>query len=114
MDSDICADIKAILSQARGKTAQAVNSAMVEAYWRIGQRIVEEEQGGSEKATYGEGLLKALSKELGASLGKGFSYPNLRNFRQFFLTYPEGSNCYALRSNLSWTHHRLIMREVRL
>ncbi|MFT4062988.1 MAG: PDDEXK nuclease domain-containing protein [Edaphocola sp.] len=54
--------------------------------------------------------MKNLSVALTSEFGKGFSYANLRNFRQFYLTYPDGEICYALRSNLSWTHHRLIMR----
>ncbi|MBO9617690.1 MAG: DUF1016 family protein, partial [Niabella sp.] len=84
--------------------------AMAEAYWLIGKRIVEEEQNGKERAEYGEALLKNLSIALTEELGKGFSYANLRNFRQFYLTYPDPKICYALRSKLSWTHHRLIMR----
>lgn len=104
------AEIKAILEHARQKAYQAVNTAMVEAYWLIGKRIVEEEQNGKEKAEYGEAVLKNLSVALTSEFGKGFSYPNLRNFRQFYLTYPDKENCYALRSKLSWTHHRLIMR----
>lgn len=103
-------EIRGILKQARNKASQAINSAMVQAYWSIGLRIVEEEQGGSASAKHGSGLLKQLSKELTAEFGKGFSYANLRNFRQFYLIYPKGANCYALRSNLSWTHHRTIMR----
>ncbi len=103
-------DIRAILVEARKKTYSAINKAMVDAYWKIGKRIVEQEQHGNKKAVYGEGLLKKLSKELSGEFGKGFSYANLRNFRQFYLTYPEHENCYALRSNLSWTHHRIIMR----
>lgn len=105
------ADIQAILEQARGKARSAVNSAMVEAYWLIGQRIVQEEQQGSSRAVYGERLLARLSQTLTASLGKGFSYANLRNFRQFYLTYPEPGICYTLCSKLSWSHNRLIMRE---
>lgn len=105
------AEIKAILEQARTKVRSAVNSAMVEAYWLIGQRIVQEEQRGSNRAVYGERLLANLSRELSASLGKGFSYANLRNFRQFYLTYPDQQICYTLCSKLSWSHNRLIMRE---
>ena len=104
-------DIKAILEQARSKARSAVNFAMVEAYWLIGQRIVQEEQRGSNRAVYGERLLANLSRELSASLGKGFSYANLRNFRQFYLTYPDQQICYTLCSKLSWSHNRLIMRE---
>lgn len=103
-------EIKQILAQARHKTYQAINSAMVEAYWNIGQKIVQEEQNGKERAAYGEAILKELSIALTAEFGKGFSYANLRNFRQFYLTYPDFSICYTLCSKLTWSHNRLIMR----
>lgn len=103
-------EIKHILAQARQKAYSSINTAMVEAYWLIGKRIVEEEQKGEKRAAYGEEILTTLSKALAQEFGKGFSYSNLRNFRQFYLTYPERENCYALRSKLTWTHHRLIMR----
>ena len=104
------ADIKNILEQARGRAQSAVNAAMVEAYWLIGQRIVQEEQQGQRKAQYGARLLENLSKALSESFGKGFSYANLRNFRQFYLTYPDQAICYTVCSKLSWSHNRLIMR----
>ena len=103
-------DVKSILEQARTKARSAVHSAMVEAYWLIGQRIVVEEQQGNSRAVYGERLLENLSKELSSTFGKGFSYANLRNFRQFYLTYPDAEICYTLCSKLSWSHNRLIMR----
>jgi predicted nuclease of restriction endonuclease-like (RecB) superfamily len=108
--SEFFSDVRRILADARRAAYTAVNSAMVAAYWQIGRRIVEEEQGGAAKATYGEGLLRALSKDLTTEFGKGFSLANLKNFRKFYLTYPDGGKSYALRSFLSWTHHRLIMR----
>ncbi len=83
---------------------------MVEAYWQIGKQIVEQEQQGQERAGYGEYLIKGLSKVLSADFGKGFSYANLWNFRQFYLAFPESEKLYALRRELSWTHYRLIMR----
>ena len=83
---------------------------MVEAYWQIGKRIVEEEQHGNKRAAYGEMILKNLSKELSSEFGRGYSHANLRNFRQFYLIYPDPEICYAVRSKLTWTHHRLIMR----
>lgn len=103
-------DIKAILEQARGKARSAVNAAMVEAYWLIGRRIVEEELRGQHKAEYGSRLLENLSKALTLDFGRGFSYANLRNFRQFYLTYPDQEICYTVCSKLSWSHNRLIMR----
>jgi predicted nuclease of restriction endonuclease-like (RecB) superfamily len=103
-------EIKAILGNARQKAYSAVNFAMVEAYWLIGRRIIEEEQLGKSRADYGEYLIKELSKALTSELGKGFSYANLWNFRQFYLTFPEQEKLYALRRELTWTHYRLIMR----
>src|SRR5687768_6793844 len=93
-------DIKQILQRARQKTYAAVNAAMVEAYWQIGRRIVEEEQQGEARAAYGEGLLKELALALTEEFGKGFSAPNLRNFRQFYLTYSDWNICYTLCSKL--------------
>ena len=106
----LISDVLHILQVARHKAYTAVNSEMVQAYWLMGKRIVDEEQQGEQKATYGEAILKTLSIALTGEFGKGFSYANLRNFRQFYLTYPNPEICYALRSNLTWTHHRLIMR----
>jgi predicted nuclease of restriction endonuclease-like (RecB) superfamily len=84
---------------------------MVETYWRLGKRIVEEEQQGKARAGYGEALIVNLSRYLGENFGKGFSVANLKNFRQFYLTFPVfdefATHCVA---NLSWTHIRQIMR----
>ncbi len=80
------AEIKGILAQARQKAYAAVNTAMVEAYWLVGKRIVEEEQHGEDRAAYGKEILKTLSTELNAEFGKGFSLTNLQNFRKFYIT----------------------------
>ena len=109
-DKSFYKDIRTILTEARAKTYRVINSAMIEAYWKIGKRIVEEEQQGNKRAEYGAQLLKNLSKELKYEFGKGFSESNLRNFRQFYLTFPENEKCYTLCSVLSWSHIRLIMR----
>jgi len=103
-------EIKQILSEARLKAYTVINSAMVETYWRVGERIVLQEQGGENRAAYGEQVLKELSVALTAEFGRGFSYANLRNFRQFYLTYPDFEKCYTLCSKLTWSHNRLIMR----
>lgn len=104
--NEIYINIKDTLNEARSKAYSTVNFYMVEAYWNIGRLIVEEQKG-KERADYGEYLLKNLAKQLTEEFGKGFTVSNLRNIRQFYLTF---SNRYALRSELSWTHYRLLMR----
>ena len=83
------AEIKQILALARQKAYSAINSAMVEAYWLIGRRIVIEEQQGKERAEYGAYVIKTLSEELTAEFGKGFSERSIRQFRQFYQMFPE-------------------------
>jgi predicted nuclease of restriction endonuclease-like (RecB) superfamily len=80
---------------------------MVEAYWNIGKRIVEEEQNGKDRAKYGSHLIKELSKQLTSDFGKGFSAQSISNMRQFYKSFPIFS---ALRRELSWTHYKLIIR----
>jgi len=110
MNQHFYQDILQILESARKQTYAAIHTQMVQAYWLLGKRIVEEEQQGQHKAHYGDALLKNLSVALSKEFGKGFSYANLRNFRQFYLTYPDSQNCYTLCSKLTWSHNRLIMR----
>ena len=98
--------IKDILLTARNKVYKTANFAMVEAYWNIGKSIIEE-QGGNEKAEYGTGLLKELSKQMTKDFGKGFTVTNLKYMRQFYLMFPNG---HALRDELSWTHYRLLIK----
>jgi predicted nuclease of restriction endonuclease-like (RecB) superfamily len=104
-------DVSAILREGRGKARAVVNYAMVETYWRVGRRIVEQEQKGKERAEYGEYLIVNLSRYLGDNWGKGFSIANLKNFRRFYLTFPSfdelATHCVA---NLGWSHLRLIIR----
>ncbi len=103
-------DVRSILADARQRAYAAVNFIMVEAYWKIGRRIVKEEQGGKGRAEYGAYLIKELSRNLGEEFGRGFSVANLKNFRQFYKAFPDFEKGYALRSELTWTHYRLIMR----
>ena len=106
-NSALLQDIKAILEQARSQVKQTVNSAMVQAYWKIGQLIVENEQQGKQRAEYGKAVLQDLSKQLSAEYGKGFEERNLRYMRKFYQLFPIWN---ALRSELSWTHYRVLIR----
>ena len=83
------AEIKQILREARNKAFTAVNYAMVEAYWLIGKRIVEEIQQGEHRANYGDQVIKNISKALTAEFGKGFSERSIRQYRQFYQMFPK-------------------------
>jgi len=101
--------IKEVLQQTRNNAYRAVNSSMLLAYWESGRLIVEDEQAGKRRASYGKAVIKELSQKLTGDFGPGFSEPALRSYRQFFLTFPIRS---ALRSELTWTHYRLIIRVI--
>lgn len=100
--------VREILDAARARVARSVNSEMVQAYWHIGQTIVEHEQQGKERADYGKQLIESLSIRLKAEGLKGFGKNNLWYMRQFYLAYPE--KLHALRGELSWTHYRLLLK----
>ncbi|MEQ1734487.1 MAG: DUF1016 N-terminal domain-containing protein, partial [Bacteroidia bacterium] len=102
-------DIKHILAQARQKSYQAINTAMVEAYWNIGKTIVIEEQNGKQRADYGKAIIKTISSELTTEFGKGFSERNVHYFRKFYITFPEFEILQTLSAKLSWSHYQLIM-----
>jgi len=81
--------IAEIIEQARTRVATAVNLTMVYSYFEIGRYIVEDEQQGEQRAEYGKSVLKELSARLTERFGEGYSYPNLKNIRQFYLLYEE-------------------------
>lgn len=76
-------------------------------YWQIGRRIVEEEQGGQERAEYGKGLIKNLSKELTPDFGSGFGIRQLKQARLFYIEYPIAN---AVRSQFNWTQYRTLIQ----
>lgn len=112
--SNVISDIKQIVALSRQQAYAAVNQAMVQAYWQIGERIVEEEQQGKERADYGKQLLKQLSVALTEEFGKGFSVQNIYYFRQFYLTFPEifHTPCGKFATPwriLTWSHYRRLL-----
>jgi len=95
-----------LILNSRKLVYHTANFVMVETYWRIGEKIVEE-QGGVERSKYGDGLIASLSKKLTAEFGNGFTVRNLHAMRQFYLQFPI---VHALRAQLSWTHYRSLIR----
>ena len=100
-------NIRTVLVEARRRTYQAVNSAMVDSYWHIGRMIVEEEQGGKDRAAYGKQILAYLSNRLTAEFGEGFHQTNLKYMRLVYHAFPIR---HSLRDELTWTHYRLLSK----
>jgi predicted nuclease of restriction endonuclease-like (RecB) superfamily len=124
----IIADIKQILREARQNVCRNINKAMLEAYWLIGKRIVEEEQQGESRAAYGKAIIENLSKQLQEDFGKGFSERNIEQMRLFYLEYRIPQTVSAelpathLRNKtqpittnmpsfqLAWSHYQMLLR----
>jgi predicted nuclease of restriction endonuclease-like (RecB) superfamily len=112
-----------LLQAARNNVLRAVNQTMVLTYFKIGERIVKEEQFGEDRAEYGSSLLRGLSNVLTKEFGKGFSVTNIQQMRNFYLTY-EKQQTLSVKSengikqtmsvifNLSWSHYLILMRIV--
>ena len=86
-DNMLVNDLRSIVSKARSKAFAAVNYSLVERNWRIGQRIVEQEQNGASRAEYGKHVIEIVSAALTEEFGKGFSYTNIANYKRFYLTF---------------------------
>lgn len=99
--------LRGLILQARQKVQSAANVAQVMTFWEMGRHLVEYEQAGESRAAYGKKLLSGLAEQLTREFGKGFDERNLRHMRAFYLGFPIRD---ALRSELSWTHYRLLLR----
>jgi len=133
-------DIVAILESSRRAAARSVNALMTATYWEVGRRVVEFEQGGENRAAYGQALLVRLSGDLTKRFGRGFGVDNLELMRLFYQTYPPAAISESLIRKsadsgaapnselvirnfdlerlatvfpLSWTHYVHLMRRTR-
>jgi len=104
------AQIQDVLQRARQQAKRSVNQTMVLAYWQVGKLIVEHEQGGEDRAAYGAKTLQAMAQRLTAEFGSGFAVQSLRNYRQFYLTFPGDEIRSTPWSELGWSHIKTVMR----
>jgi hypothetical protein len=88
--------------QGQVRAAQAVNLVLIDTYWQVGRHIVEFEQAGQQRATYGKALLDDLSRDLTLRHGRGFSRSNINRMRLFYQYYPI---CAKASHKLSWSHY---------
>ncbi len=99
--------LRELIQAARNQALRAVDTIQVNTCWEVGRHIVEYEQQGQARARYGTKLLPLLAERLTAEFGSGFDVRNLRYMRAFFQVFPIRN---AVRSELSWTHYRRLLR----
>lgn len=131
-EDDLYRRVAEILDAARSQVVRTVNTAMVHAYWHVGREIVEVEQRGEDRASYGEQLIASLAARLGPRFGRGMGVATLRRIRRFYLTYPNGTtiprdvasleirstvlielmsgNQVLFPTSLSWSHYMVLIR----
>lgn len=103
----LISEVKNIINEAQSNAIRAVNSTRVMMYWQIGEKILLEEQSGSNRAEYGAFLIAKLSKELTSVFGSGYSQRQLETCRQFYNAFPIP---HTLRAELNWTQYKLLIR----
>jgi predicted nuclease of restriction endonuclease-like (RecB) superfamily len=106
-NTNLVNDIRHLLEQSRQRLQKTVNSTMVQSYWQVGRLIVEDEQQGKSRATYGKRVLQQLASTLTTEFGKGFDLTNLRNMRRFYLAFPIRE---TVSLELSWSHYNHLAR----
>lgn len=110
-DNILVNDLRSIVSKARSKAFAAVNYSLVERNWRIGQRIVEEEQNGASRAEYGKHVIEVASAALTKEFGKGFSETNIMNFKKFYLKFKELTIPQTLSEEFKKQKHQTLSDE---
>jgi predicted nuclease of restriction endonuclease-like (RecB) superfamily len=132
MNNDFFDKVASLIEQARSFVGRTTDLTMCVTYYEVGRMIVEQEQDGKARAEYGRGLMKDLSAYLSKRVGRGFSLTNLKNAKQFYLTYSpsirqktstgKGQSLTAFFNALqksqsltdlfrvSWTHYVVLMR----
>ena len=109
-DKAFLADAVAIVEKGRQTAYASVNQAMIDTYWRLGKHIVENEQGGAERAEYGKNMIANLAHTLTERYGKSYSVRNLYYFCQFYQLFPKEEILNPRVQNLTWTHFRHLLR----
>lgn len=106
-ETTLLSQIRGIIDSARINAVRSVDFCRVQMYWHIGQRIVEEEQGGEARAEYGKYIIRNLSKQLMPDYGSGFGVRQLEQARQFYIEYPIAN---TLRSQFNWSQYRALIQ----
>jgi predicted nuclease of restriction endonuclease-like (RecB) superfamily len=106
LSNTLIKEILEIIESSRSAAIRSVDFERTLMYWKVGQKIFEEEQGGKDRADYGTNLIRALAATLQPQFGSGFSGRQLYRYVQFYRMFPIVS---ALRTQFSWTHYKTLI-----
>ena len=109
IDNLFVSDVCTIIEQGKRQAYLAVGQAAIATYWRIGERIVMEEQKGAARAEYGSQLIENLSVILQHEYGSGYGRRNLAYYRKFYLEFTDWEILHTHVQNLSWSHIRRLL-----
>jgi predicted nuclease of restriction endonuclease-like (RecB) superfamily len=103
--------VVAMIRGARGQALQAVNTALIDLYWRIGQYISRK----IATAEWGDGVVDQLAAHIAREQPglRGFTRANLFRMRQFYEAYAVDDFVSALPRQLPWTHNLIILAQSR-
>ena len=106
-------DLRLIWQKNQQQTYQNLNVLLLQTYWQMGERIVQDEQNGQNRAKYDKKTLQSISIELSEEFGKGFSVDNLENMRRFYLIYSKSETVFRNSEGsfrLSWSHYLQLIK----
>jgi predicted nuclease of restriction endonuclease-like (RecB) superfamily len=101
------AEVAGLIAAARQRAFQAVNTALIDLYWQVGEYISQK----IEAAEWGAGTVEQLARYIAHSQPgqRGFSRPNLFRMKQFYETYRDEQIVSPLVRQLPWTHNLIIL-----
>jgi predicted nuclease of restriction endonuclease-like (RecB) superfamily len=100
-------EVVQLISAARQRAYQAVNTTLIELYWQVGAYISNK----VKAAEWGDGVIPQLAQHLAVTQPnlRGFTSSNLFRMRQFYETYQDDQIVAPLVRQLPWTHNLIIL-----
>ena len=106
--TQLLADLRQMILQAREGVARAVDSGLTTLYWHLGRRI-QQDVLKEKRAEYGEEIVSAVGRQLEREFGRGFSGKSLHHMIRFAEAFPDEQIVSALRRQLTWTHFKSLV-----
>ena len=104
----LLAEVRGLILAARERVARAVDSGLITLYWHIGRRVHQDILK-EKRAEYGAKIVSALGTQLSREFGRGFNARNIFRMVRFAEVFPDERIVSALRTQLGWTHFRMII-----